>query len=304
MNTPKKMSIRPARNDYVIRATAADGFVRAFAVTAAGVTEEARTRHGLSPVASAALGRTMSAALMMGYDLKNKDDLLTIQFAGDGPIGGITVTADSKGTVKGYVQQPLVLLPPNAKGKLDVGGAVGHGELRIIKDIGLKEPYNGVVDIQTGEVGEDIAYYFAVSEQVPSVVALGVLVDTGDYHIRQSGGFMIHLMPGCPEETAKLLEEKCSALPSVTSLLRDGNSPEDILGIVLGDMGLFIHDKKPVKFACNCSRAKIEKVVMAMGRAEIQSMIRDGQPITLKCAFCNSTYPLQILDLQNLLKHS
>ena len=287
--------------DYVIRATAADGFVRAFAVTNAGVTEEARNRHGLSPVASAALGRTMSAALMMGYDLKNEEDLLTIQFAGDGPIGGITVTADAKGTVKGYVNQPLVLLPPNAKGKLDVGGAVGKGELRIIKDIGLKDPYNGVVEIQSGEIGEDIAYYFAVSEQVPSVVALGVLVDTGDYHVRESGGIMIHLMPGCPEETAQLLEEKCSALPSITSLLREGKTPEDILGIVLGDMRLCIHDKKPVRFYCNCSRSKIEKVVLAMGREEIRSMIRDGQPVTLKCAFCSSDYTLQIRDLQNLL---
>ena len=213
--------------DYVIRATAAAGFVRAFAVSAQGVVEEARNRHGLSPVASAALGRTMAAALMMGYDLKNENDLLTLQFACDGPIGGITVTADSRGTVKGYVNQPLVILPANAKGKLDVGGAIGNGELRVIKDIGLKEPYNGVVEIQTGEVGEDLAYYFAVSEQVPSVVALGVLVDTGDYHIREAGGIMIHLMPDCPDETAALLEEKCRALPQITALLREGKKPEE-----------------------------------------------------------------------------
>ena len=289
-------------NDYVIRGTAADGMVRAFAVTARGVVEEDRTRHGLSPVATAALGRTLGAALMMGYDLKGENDLLTLQFSCDGPIGGITATADSHGTAKGYVNQPLVLLPPNAQGKLDVGGAVGRGELRVIKDIGLKEPYNGMVDIQSGEIGEDLAYYFAVSEQVPSVVSLGVLVSTEDYHVREAGGFIISLMPDCPEEIITSLEERCRTLPQITSLLRAGNTPEMILSMVLGDMGYRTNDKKEVAFRCNCSRDRIEKVILAMGRAEVEELIAEGEPVTLECAFCNEKYTLSIEELKELLE--
>ncbi|MBE5997670.1 MAG: Hsp33 family molecular chaperone HslO [Lachnospiraceae bacterium] len=288
--------------DYIIRATAADEFVRAFAVTSRGVTEEARKRHSLSPVASAALGRTMAAALMMGIDLKNDRDLLTLQFVCDGPIGGITVTANAKGEVKGYVQNPEVLLPPNAKGKLDVGGAVGRGELRVMKDIGLKEPYAGSVDIQTGEIAEDISYYFATSDQVPSAVALGVLVDTGDYHIRESGGFIIQLMPFCPDEIAEKLEMKCAAAPSVTTMLRNGMTPEDILKELLGDMDLRIHEKKEVAFRCDCSRIRVEKALIAMGSRELAALALEGKPVTLNCGFCNTDYTFSVEELQALLQ--
>ena len=291
--------------DYLIRATAADDFIRAFAVTSKNVTEEARTRHGLSPVASAALGRTMAAALMMGVDLKNEDDVLTIQFEGDGPIGGITVTANSRGGVKGYVGNPDVILPPNQYGHFDVGGAVGKGTLRIMKDIGLKEPYAGSVDIQTGEIAQDLTYYYAASEQVPSVVALGVLTDRHtDYHILESGGYIIQLMPGCSEEIISQLEQRCTAAESVTSMLRSGKIPEEMLEVILGDMDLKIHEKKPVRFECDCSKERVTKALVAMGSRELAGMIDDGEPVTLTCSFCNSKYTFEIPELRQILKFS
>ena len=286
--------------NYLIRATAADDFIRAFAVTCRDVTEEARKRHGLSPVTTAALGRVMAAALMMGIDLKNDQDLLTIQFDGDGPAGGITVTADSHGQVKGYVNNPEAMLPANAKGKLDVGGIVGKGLLRVMKYIGLKDAYNGTVEIQTGEIGEDLAYYFAVSEQVPSVVSLGVLVDTGDYHVLQTGGFIIQLLPGCPDEIAESLENTCRSMPQITTLLREGGTPESILESVLGTYGLHIHDRQPVSFHCNCSRQRVEKALLAMGDVELYSLIKEGKPVTLNCGFCNTDYTFTVAELEEL----
>ena len=295
----KDSTLKPEEN-YLIRATAADEYIRAFAVTCPGVTEEARKRHGLSPVTTAALGRVMAAALMMGMDLKNDQDLLTIQFDGDGPAGGITVTADSHGQVKGYVNNPEAMLPANARGKLDVGGIVGRGLLRVMKDIGLKDAYNGTVEIQTGEIGEDLAYYFAVSEQVPSVVSLGVLVDTGDYHVLQTGGFIIQLMPGCPEEIAETLEITCRNMPQITTLLREGGTPESILESVLGTYSLRIHDRRPVSFHCNCSRERVEKALLAMGDVELYSLIREGSPVTLNCGFCNTDYTFSVTELEEL----
>ena len=234
--------------DYLVRATAANDFVRAFAVTTKQVTEEARKRHGLSPVATAALGRTMAAGLMMGADMKGEKDVLTLQFMCDGPIGGITVTANSRGEVKGFVENPEVILPPNAYGKLDVGGAVGGGMLHVLRDIGLKEPYAGEVDIQSGEIAQDLTYYFAVSEQVPSVVALGVLVDREDYSVREAGGYIIQLMPDCPEEIVSELERACTAAEPVTTLLKNGGSPESLLETVLGGLSVRVTETMPVHF--------------------------------------------------------
>ena len=296
MNTDRK----ERNEDVLIRATAASDHIRAFAVSSRGVTEEARKRHGLSPVASAALGRVMAAALMMGIDLKNETDKMTIQYDCDGPIGGITVTADAHGYVKGYVDVPEVLLPPTAAGKLDVGGAVGKGVLRVMKDIGLKDTYNGTVEIRTGEIGEDLAYYFAVSEQIPSVVSLGVLVGREDGSIRRSGGFLIQLMPDCPEETAAELEEVCLELPPVTALLEEGLTPEQILERVLGRWDLRIHDRTPVGFHCDCSRERVEKALIAMGEVELNSLIRDGKPVTLNCGFCNTDYTFTVPELREL----
>ena len=288
--------------NYLIRATAADDFIRAFAVTCRDVTEEARQRHNLSPVTTAALGRVMAAALMMGIDLKNDKDMLTIQYDCDGPAGGITVTADSHGHVKGYVNNPEAMLPANAIGKLDVGGIVGKGLVRVMKDIGLKDAYNGTVEIQSGEIGEDLAYYFAVSEQIPSVVSLGVLVDTEDYHVLQTGGFIIQLMPGCPDEIADALDASCRALPQITTLLREGGTPETILEKVLGAYGLRIHEKKPVSFQCDCSRQRVEKALLAMGDVELYSLIKEGKPVTLNCGFCNADYTFSVAELEELRK--
>lgn len=291
--------------DYLVRAAAADDYIRAFAVSSGGVTEEARKRHDLSPVASAALGRTMAAALMMGEDLKNDDDLLTIQFEGDGPIQGITVTANSHGEVKGYVGNPHVVLPPNQYGHFDVGGAVGRGSLRIIKDIGLKEPYSGSVAIQTGEIAQDITYYYAVSEQVPSVVALGVLTDRQtDYHILQSGGYMIQLMPDCPDDIISRLEQRCTAADPVTTMLKNGKTPEDILESILGDMKLHFFERKPVRFHCDCSRDRVTKALIAMGPKQLTELINEGKPVTLNCSFCNTDYTFEIPELRKILESS
>lgn len=288
-------------DDYLIRATAAHDFVRAFAVSDRGVTSEARRRHHLSPTASAALGRTMAAGLMMGADLKNDDDLLTIQFEGDGPIRGITVTASSHGTVKGFVGDSSVNLPPKADGHFNVGGAVGHGNLRVIRDTGLKEPYAGSVDIQTGEIAQDLTYYYAVSEQIPSAIALGVLTDrTRDYEILASGGYMIQLMPDCPDDIISLLEKNVSGAPSVTDMLRNGKTPEDMLSIVLAGMDPEIHETRPVAFKCDCSHDRVSKALVAMGRKELKSLIDEDKPVTLTCQFCETPYTFEISELKNL----
>ncbi len=276
--------------DYLIRGTAANDFIRAFAVTSRGVAEEARSRHNLSPVAAAALGRTMSAALMMGADMKNDSDVLTLQFVCDGPIGGITVTSNSRGEVKGFVENPGVMLPPNAYGKLDVGGAVGSGILHVMKDIGLKEPYAGEVSIQNGEIAQDLTYYFAVSEQVPSVVALGVLMDRESARVREAGGYIIQLMPDCPEEIIQKLESVCVSAPSVTTMLREGGTPESILTDLLGPMGFRVREQMPVAFHCDCSRERVAKALVAMGPGQLRELIGEKKPVTLNCHFCNTDY--------------
>ena len=288
--------------DYLVRGTAANDFVRAFAVTTTGVTETARKAHGLSPVASAALGRTMTAALMMGADMKNEKDVLTLQFLCDGPIGGITATSNSKGEVKGFVNNPSVMLPPNEYGKLDVGGAVGHGALHVLKDIGLKEPYAGEVDIQTGEIAQDLTYYFAVSEQVPSVVALGVLMNQEDGTVLASGGYIIQLMPDCPEEIISQLEKACVTAPPVTTMLKEGGTPESILHDLIGDLDFRVMDRMDVSFHCDCSRERVEKALIALGPKEIRSLIAEGKPVTLNCHFCNTDYTYTMEDLIAILQ--
>ncbi|MDO4619843.1 MAG: Hsp33 family molecular chaperone HslO [Lachnospiraceae bacterium] len=287
--------------DYLIRGTAANDSIRAFAITTKDLVEEARRRHNLSPVATAALGRTMTAALMMGMDMKNDKDILTLQFMCDGPIGGITVTADSHGHVKGFVENPDVILPPNQFGKLDVGGAVGGGVLHVMKDIGLKEPYAGEVEIQNGEIAQDLTYYFAASEQVPSVVALGVLLDRSDYSVREAGGYIIQLMPDCPEEVIAELEKAAVSADPVTTMLKNGMSPEDILNHLLGSMDFKKMQQEPVAFSCNCSRERVTKALIAMGAGELQSLIADEKPITLNCHFCNTDYTFEKEELEAIL---
>lgn len=284
-------------SDYIIRATAADASIRAFAATTKDMVEEARRRHNTSPVATAALGRLMTAAGMMGTMMKGDDDVLTLRINGDGPIGSITVTADSKADVKGTVGDPNVLIHAKPNGKLDVSGAIGAGTLTMIMDIGLKEPYTGQISLVSGEIAEDIAYYYAVSEQVPSAVALGVLMEKNNT-VKQAGGFMIQLLPFASEEVISALEKKISGIKSITSFLDAGMTPEDILQEILGDMGLEILDKVPTRFYCDCNKEKVEKAVISAGRAELDDMIEVGKPVEVVCHFCNEHYSFDTEELK------
>ena len=288
-------------NDYMIRATAADGQIRAFAATTKEMVETAKNAHNTSPIATAALGRLMTAAAMMGSDLKGEGELLTLRIEGDGPIGGLLVTADGKGDVKGYAFNPDVMLPPNAQGKLDVGGSLGLGVLSVIKDIGLKEPYVGQTQLITGEIAEDLTYYFATSEQVPSSVALGVLMNK-DNTVCQAGGFIIQLLPGASDEIIDRLEAKLSGISSITSLLDAGKTPEEILTDILGEFGLEILKKMPVQFHCDCERSRVEKAIISIGRKEIQDMIDEGKEIEVNCQFCNKHYKFSVDELGEMLK--
>ncbi|OPZ90923.1 MAG: 33 kDa chaperonin [Firmicutes bacterium ADurb.Bin419] len=288
--------------DYVIRATAAEGTVRAVAAITTNMVIDATKIHGLSPLASVALGRTMTAASLMSTFFKGSKDTLTIQIKGDGPLGGIVVVSDSNANVRGYVYNPLIYLPPNEYGKYDVAGAIGaNGYLNVIRDLGLKEPYIGYVDLLSGEIAEDIAYYFASSEQVPSVVSLGVLIDSEEL-IHCSGGFIIQLMPGADENTISVIEEKINGLPPVTKLLSEGKKPEDILELVLGDMKLKIGEKSPCRYNCNCSKERMEKGLLSLGKKEILSMVEEQHGAETQCHFCNSKYQFtekELLDLIN-----
>ena len=288
-------------NDYIIRAIAANDQIRAFAATTRDLVEYARSAHNTSPVATAALGRLLTAGAMMGIMMKGEKDLLTLKIEGDGPIGGLTVTADSKGNVKGYAFHPEVMLPPNAKGKLDVGGAVGIGLLQVIKDMGLKEPYSGQTILVSSEIAEDLTYYFANSEQVPSSVGLGVLMDK-DNTVACAGGFIIQMMPFAKEETISQIEENLKNITSVTDHLKKGETPEQILEILLGNLGLEITSTMPTKFYCNCSKERVEKAVISVGKKEIQDMIDDGQDIEVKCHFCNTAYKYSVEELKDILK--
>ena len=286
--------------DYIVRATAADAQIRAFAAVTTSLTEEARSRHQTSPVATAALGRLLTGGVMMGSMMKNPEDVLTLQVKCDGPIGGLTVTADARGHVKGYVNHPEVMLPPK-NGKLDVGGALGQGILNVIKDMGLKEPYSGQTVLQTGEIAEDLTYYFAASEQVPSSVGLGVLMNR-DNTVRCAGGFIIQVMPFVEERVLRQLEENIGAMRSVTDMLDGGHSPEEMLSGVLSGMEVEITDTMPAGFACSCSERRIEKALISIGKSEIEDMIRDGKPIEVKCHFCNTAYTFSVEKLGQILE--
>lgn len=289
--------------DYIVRAMAADQQIRAFAVTSRELVEKARESHNTSPVATAALGRLLSAGAMMGVMMKGEKDVLTLQMKGSGPLGGNTVTADSQGNVKGYVDNPNVMLPPNAEGKLDVGGAIGIGILNVIKDMGLKEPYNGTVELKTGEIGDDLTYYFATSEQVPSAVGLGVLMNK-DNTVKQAGGFIIQLMPFIDEKIVDRLEEKLANVKSVTAMLDGGYTPERILEELLGEFGLEITDTLPTQFYCNCDKKRVEKALIGVGRKNLNEMVQDGKTIEVNCHFCNEKYEFTVEDLKELIKRS
>lgn len=287
-------------SDYIVRATAAGHQLRVFASTTRNLAEEARQIHNTSPVATAALGRLLTAGCMMGCMMKGEKDVLTLQIQCGGPIGGITVTADSQAGVKGYVKNPCVVLPPNSKGKLDVSGAIGPGFLNVIRDIGMKEPYNGQTALVSGEIAEDLTYYFAASEQVPSSVGLGVLMDH-DNHVKQAGGFIIQVMPFAEETVIDKLEKKLAGIDSVTKMLEQGMTPEDILNDLMGDFGIEILDTIPTAYRCNCSKERVSRAIASIGRKDLQEMIEDGEPVEVNCQFCGSNYVFDTEDLQKLL---
>ncbi len=286
--------------DYMVRATAADSQIRAFAVTSRDLVEQARIYHNTSPVITAALGRLLTGGVMMGSMMKAEKDLLTLQIKCGGPAKGMTVTADSQGNVKGYPQVGDVMLPPNAQGKLDVGGALGLGILSVIKDMGLKEPYVGQVALQTSEIAEDLTYYFATSEQVPSAVGLGVLMNR-DNTVKQAGGFIIQLMPYTEESVIASLEKKVAEVTSVTDLLEQGVTPEILLENILGEFGVEITDKIPVQYACSCSKERVTRAIASIGRMDIQEMIDDNEPIEVNCQFCDKHYVFTPQELKELL---
>ena len=287
-------------NDYIVRATAADETVRAFAIRSTDLVAEAREIHRTFPVVTAALGRLLSAGAMMGSMMKGDADVLTLMIKGDGPIGQMTVTADSHGNVKGFPANPSVDIPLKYAGKLDVGGAVGRGILTVIMDLGLKEPYNGQVEIQTGEIGDDLAYYFTVSEQTPSVVGLGVMVDT-ESEVKHAGGFILQVMPDATEETIAALEERVGGAEPVTTMMEKGMSPEDILEYYLGDLGLKLNETLTVRYHCNCSKDRVAGALATISNDDLKEMIDDGEEIEVKCWFCNSAYKFSTEELKGIL---
>lgn len=290
--------------DYFVRATAGEAQIRAFAVKTRDTVEAARKAHNTSPVVTAALGRLLTAGAMMGMMLKGEKGMLTLQIAGDGPIGGITVTADALGHVKGYAKNPQVMIGANEKGKLDVAKAVGKGILRVIKDMGLKEPYVGQTVLESGEIAEDLTYYFANSEQVPSSVGLGVLMDRETNTVKQAGGFIIQLMPFADEETISRLESNLGKVDSVTKLFEEGKTPQQLLELLLEGLTPEILEEGPVEFFCNCDKERVEKALISLGKQELEELIAEGKEIELNCHFCGSSYVFSVEELKTMLKRA
>ncbi len=289
------------REDYIVRATAANHQLRIFAATTRNLVEDAREIHHTSPVATAALGRLLTAGSIMGSMMKGERDILTLQIRCEGPIGGLTVTADSDANVKGHVRQPLVILPPNEKGKLDVAGALGPGFLNVIRDIGMKEPYNGQIQLVSGEIAEDLTYYYATSEQIPSSVGLGVLLDR-DNHVRQAGGFIIQVMPFAQEEVIATVEQSLQQIHSVTDLLEQGMMPQDMVRALMGDLEVEILDRIPTRYSCNCSKERVTRAVASLGRKDLEDLIARGETIEVNCEFCDSHYYFTVDELKDFIK--
>jgi len=287
--------------DKILRIVDKELKMRIFAAETTELVEKARKTHNLSPVASAALGRSLTVGLLMGMMLKNNDDRLTLQIKGGGPLDGIVVVSNHRGIVKGYVNNPEVYLEPNHKGKLDVGGAVGKdGYVNVIKDIGLKEPYIGFVPLVSGEIAEDVAYYFLKSEQVPSVVALGVLVDkTGE--ILSSGGFIIQLLPESEKNIIEKIETNLQNFSTVTSYLSDGESIEDVVKRLTGDMEIKILDEIKPEYSCDCNRERMEQALISLGRNELDSIIETQGKVEIECHFCLNKYSFNRDDINSIL---
>lgn len=292
--------------DLLITGMAADGFVRVAAVDTTNLVEEARRIHGTSPVATAALGRLLTGAVLLSKQLKNPDDSLTLQVKGKGPLQGVTAVCSADGFVRGYVENPTVDLPLNAQGKLDVGGAVGRGFLSVIKDMGLKDPYIGTIALVSGEIAEDITYYLATSEQIPSVVALGVLVAPDPegkepFVVQHAAGFMLQLMPGAPESLIGDLEQRIACLPSLSRLLAAGATVENVVEDLLQNHSYIHQAEQPCGYRCVCSRERMEQMLIGLGKKEMEQMIEDGEGAEVYCHFCNTTHSFSDGELRQLL---
>ena len=287
---------------YILRGTSKNHGIRIFAADTTCMVEEARRLHNTSPVASAALGRALTASSIMGIMMKGDNDKLTLSINGKGPLGTIVCVADSKGTVKGYVSNPLVDIPSRADGKLDVGSAVGiNGLVTIIKDMGMKEPYTGQYPLVNGEIAEDLTANYAYSEQQPSAIALGVLVDV-DYSIKAAGGFIVQLMPEAEEKDIDILEKNLSQITSVSHLIDDGKTPEDLINLVLKDLEPMIYEKIPVSYKCDCSRERIEKALISIGKKDLDEIIKEDKLAEISCHFCNTVYHFNEAELIDLRK--
>ena len=294
----KEKYIYMGYKDYMVRATAGNAQIRAFAATTRDLADYGRKAHGLSPIATAALGRLMTGTVMMGQMMDNDSDMITVKMDGDGPLKGVLATADNKGNVKGYVSNPYVIMEPNAAGHLNVGGGIGEGTLTVIRDMGLKEPYVGQVPLYTGEVAEDLTYYFTKSEQTPSSVGLGVLVERENLSVIAAGGFIVQLMPFADEQTITHLEFNLGKFSSVTDILKAGKTPEDMLRIVLDGFDIEFTDTVDLNFYCNCDKDRVERALMLVGKKDIQDMIDDGKEIEIKCHFCNKAYTFSVDELK------
>ncbi len=288
--------------DHILRASAGNGSMRIFVADTKQTAQKSFELHKTSPVMSAAMGRALTAAAIMGSMLKSEDDLISIQIKGDGPGGGLTVTSDSKSRVKGYPYNAMVDIPLKSIGKLDVQGALGYGTFTVIKDMGLKEPYVGQIPLVSGEIAEDLTYYFAKSEQTPSAVALGVLVDR-DYSIKQSGGFIIQMMPDADDEIVTELEDKLTKIESVTEMLERGMNTEDILNVLVGGFDPQILDTIPVEYHCNCTRQRVEKALISLGKKELAKIIEEDGKASMHCHFCNKDYDFNREELVTILNN-
>lgn len=288
-----------AGEDRLFRGTALDGKLRVFGALSTGLVEEIRRRHGLLPTAAAAVGRTVTAAAMMGFMLKDEQKL-TVQIQGDGPIGQIVADADAQGHARAYAANPRVHLPPNAAGKLDVAGAVGRqGTLYVVKDLGLKEPYRGASPIVSGEIAEDFTYYFASSEQTPSVVALGVLVET-DLSVKAAGGFILQVMPGLADRHIDELEARLGQLSTVTAYIEQGLGPEDIAGKLADDLKVL--ETVPLAFRCTCSRERVQGTLVSLGKDELAELLEERGEAEVTCHFCNEKYVFDREELERIVR--
>lgn len=287
--------------DKIVRAMTLNNEVLVIACTSKYTVQEAVFHHRASDVASAALGRTLTIGAMMASQLKNREDKLTLSIKGDGPLGEIVVTASNNGKIKGYVSHPNVVLPTK-NGKLDVATAVGKGRLRVIKDTGLKEPYIGDVELKSGEIAEDMAYYFGMSEQIPSAVGLGVLVN-GENNIEVAGGFLIQLLPFASEESIDKVEGAISKIKSVTDILKNKNEPEAVIRELFGD-SYTIMEERSLEFACDCNREKLDKVMISLGKEELNDIISEGKAFEVQCSFCKKNYRFEIKDIKQLLENA